>query len=325
MSTVRDFITLALKEAGVIGIGQTPLSEDINDGFTLLNRMLYQWQRDRYIVPMLIEVVMPGNSLKSNKIGPGQYYNSLRPDKINAAYIVQLYPSTDERNLVSIPLTPIFSYEEYSLLAVKNLPSLPNYFFYDNAYPYGNVYIWPIPDYKYEIHLIVKGPIGFETGISTGEITNSFAGGASDGQTLNVDLIGGTGTNATADITVSGGVITAVGIANQGSGYNINDMLTIDLTDIGGTGTGFLYKITNVVSSLDTEFTMPPEYEEAIHYNLAIRICSMYKIPASQETVALARASLQGIRKANTQIFTLIMPAGLALRKSFNIYNADGY
>ena len=38
--TARDFVTLALKEAGVLGVGQTPLPEDINDCFVLLNRML---------------------------------------------------------------------------------------------------------------------------------------------------------------------------------------------------------------------------------------------------------------------------------------------
>ena len=90
MTTARDFITLALKEAGVIGVGQTPLAEDINDGFTLLNRMLSQWQKKRWLVPNLYEVINIGNSEKSNLIGPGKYYNTARPDKIQAAYFVQV-------------------------------------------------------------------------------------------------------------------------------------------------------------------------------------------------------------------------------------------
>ena len=90
MTTARDFVTLALKEAGVVGVGQTPLPQDINDCFTLLQRMLAQWQKRRWIVPNLIDVYNVGNSARSNLIGPGQYYNSARPDKIQAAYFKQI-------------------------------------------------------------------------------------------------------------------------------------------------------------------------------------------------------------------------------------------
>src|SRR5882757_9335688 len=154
-STARDFIVMALKEAGVLGIGQTPNSEDINDCFTLLNRMLFQWQKLRWLVPNLIDVSAVGNSQKSNLIGAGQYYNSARPDKIQAAYFKQL--TGDVPNQVSYPLRSIYSYEDYSLVALKELNTWPSYFFYDAAFPYGNVFIWPIPTSAYEIHLILKG------------------------------------------------------------------------------------------------------------------------------------------------------------------------
>jgi hypothetical protein len=55
MTTARDFITLCLREAGVTGVGQTPLPEDITDGFTILSRMLSQWQKRRWLVPNLID------------------------------------------------------------------------------------------------------------------------------------------------------------------------------------------------------------------------------------------------------------------------------
>ncbi|UIY28698.1 hypothetical protein LZK73_18380 [Neorhizobium galegae] len=43
MTTARALITLAMKDAGVLGVGQTPLSEDMNDGLTNLNAMVAQW------------------------------------------------------------------------------------------------------------------------------------------------------------------------------------------------------------------------------------------------------------------------------------------
>src|SRR5512135_328839 len=112
MTTCRDICTMALKEAGVLGVGQTALAEDINDTFTLLSRMMGQWQNRRWFVPGLTDVSAIGNSLRSNKIGPGQYYNAIRPDKIQAAYFIQL--NTGSSLTVSYPLKQIFSYENYS-------------------------------------------------------------------------------------------------------------------------------------------------------------------------------------------------------------------
>jgi hypothetical protein len=101
--------------------------------------------------------------------------------------------------------------------------------------------------------------------------------------------------------------------------------LTCANTNIGGTGAGFTYLVTDVEANLDAEINMPPENEEPLHYNLALRICSAYQIEAQETTVKLARAGLNTLRQANIQIPTLKMPDGLRRGVSFNIYNADGY
>ncbi len=327
MSTARDFITLALKEAGVLGVGQTPLSEDIQDGFTLLHRMLAQWQKRRWLIPNLIEVVANGNSLKSNLIGPGQYYNSARPDKIQAAYFKQLVGGGGS-NEVSYPLTPIYSYEDYSLISLKELNTWPQYFFYDAAFPNGNVFIWPIPDSTYEVHLIVKGPIGFTIELEAGEIS-AVGVGYVNGNYLDIPFINltGFGSGGTADVTVAGGVVTAIVIHDPGDGYKINDNLTLDTTLMGATGAGFIYKVTEVTDDLDAEFNMPPEYEEAIHYNLCVRLTSMYQYPANPVQGKLALIALNTIKNANAQIPTLRMPSALRRNNgsNFYIFNADQY
>lgn len=324
MATARDFITLALKEAGVTGIGQTPNAEDINDCFTLLHRMLAQWQKKRWIVPNLIDVYAAGNSQKSNLIGPGQYYNSARPDKIQAAYFKQL---NSGNNNVSYPLIPIWSYEDYSRIALKDLNSWPTYYFYDAAFPYGNVFIWPIPTSAYEIHLIAKGPIGFTIELKTGQIVSGGSGYV-NGVYPDVPLINtsGFGSDGTVDITVAGGIVTQVAIKEVGDGYKISDLLSASNTNLGGTGTGFSWKVTDVTDSLDAEFNMPPEYEEAIHYNLCVRIVSMYQLPANPVAGKLAVLALNTIRNSNSQISQLQMPAALRNNTGgggFYIFNAD--
>ncbi len=316
---------MALKETGVLGVGQTPLDEDINDGFTLLHRMLAQWQKRRWIIPNLIDVSAKGNGLKSNLIGPGQYYNTARPDEIQAAYFKQLNGG-GANNLVSFPLDPIWSYEDYALVALKDLASWPQYFFYDAAFPNGNVFIWPIPDATYEIHLIVKGPIGFTIELKAGNIEAPGAG-YTNGVYLDIPFINltGFGSGGTADVTVAGGIVTAIVIHDPGDGYEINDSLTLNTALMGGTGAGFLYDVTEVTDSLDAEFNMPPEYEEAIHYNLCVRLTSMYQYPANPVQGQLAKIALNTIKNANAQIPTLKMPPSLRRNANggFYIFNAD--
>ena len=50
ISTVGDLITLALKDSGVLGAGQTALAEDMNDALSRLNMMLGQWNRRRWLI-----------------------------------------------------------------------------------------------------------------------------------------------------------------------------------------------------------------------------------------------------------------------------------
>lgn len=253
MTTALDLINLAQKAVGTLGVGQSLLAEDINDAFASLKQMLSIWQRKRWLVYALEDVCNYGNDIVSNPIGPGQYYDTDRPDKIQAAYVRlngignQFDGGFDDGFLhaplsssVDYPLIEIPSYEDYSRIALKGLNSFPTRFFYDAAYPYGNVYIWPIPSSSYEIHLIKK-----------------------------------------------------VGLQN----------LTIPASVL----------------------SFPPEYEEAIWSNLAIRLCAFYQISATRELVAIAKTSLNTIRIANAQIPELVMPNSLNFGSSYNIYSDAGY
>ena len=238
-ATARDMIALAAKEAGILGVGQTLLAEDVNDCFTLLQRMTNQWQRRRWMVPSLTDVAKIGNSAISNTVGPGGYWNIVpRPRQIKAGYFI--LNNSSGNTTVSLPLSQVFSYEDYARITVKNLNTFPENFFYDNAFPLSNLFIWPIPDASYTIHVIVESDLGWP-------------------------------------------------------------------------------------NTLDSVFTMPEEYSEAVHYNLAMRICSAYQIDPQASTSGLAKVALNTIKVANTQIPELGMPPGLRRGKAFSLFNPDGY
>lgn len=62
----------------------------------------------------------------------------------------------------------------------------------------------------------------------------------------NVPLTGGSGANAEATITVSGGSVTAVTITLVGAAYEVGDVLSADSADLGGAGAGFSVPVASL-------------------------------------------------------------------------------
>jgi hypothetical protein len=66
----------------------------------------------------------------------------------------------------------------------------------------------------------------------------------------NVPLTGGSGSGATANITVTGGAVTSVSIVNQGLGYAVGDNLSASNLNLGGSGAGFSIPVTATTAIL---------------------------------------------------------------------------
>ncbi len=75
------------------------------------------------------------------------------------------------------------------------------------------------------------------------------------------------------------------------------------------------------VTSMGQIINFPPAYLPMIKWNLAVRLCASYKIPASPELVALAETSLNLIRNSNAQIPRLMMPADLCRSGRYDIFS----
>lgn len=149
-----DILTLAFKDAGILGVGQTMLAEDYNDGLLRMNMMIAQWRVKRWLVWHLVDKSVVSTGAQSYSVGPGGDIDvPLRPDKLEAAYFRQLNLSQS----VDYPLQIMFSREDYSRITLKSLVSFSKAIFYDNAYPLGRIYPWPVPQASlYEVHIILK-------------------------------------------------------------------------------------------------------------------------------------------------------------------------
>lgn len=152
MTTAVDLITLALKDIGALGIGQSISADDTADALATLNMMLGQWASERLSVYHLVDTAHQANGSVSYTIGLGGDFNVARPIKINAAYA--RLQSSGAGSAVDYRISMIDAREDYARISLKTLNSFPEYAFYDSAFPLGNLFLYPVPNSSYELHIV---------------------------------------------------------------------------------------------------------------------------------------------------------------------------
>jgi hypothetical protein len=122
----------------------------------------------------------------------------------------------------------------------------------------------PTPDDNYTVEMhyyyypptIVQGQIaGLGTLIAGSLYTN--------GVYQNVALTGGSGANATADIVISGGVVTSCTLKFGGNFYVVGDILSC--SSLGSTGSGFSVTVASVSNSKGTSW-LGDNYDPVLFY-----------------------------------------------------------
>jgi hypothetical protein len=112
----------------------------------------------------------------------------------------------------------------------------------------------PTPDSSYNVELhYFYYPISIVQGaVSSGTITPGS--GYINNLYSNVPITGGSGSGATANITVAGNVVTNVRFNNLGNFYVVGDVVSAATANLGGTGSGFQFTITAVDNTLGTSW-----------------------------------------------------------------------
>ena len=97
-----------------------------------------------------------------------------------------------------------------------------------------------------------ESPMIFESTFTRGNfvddvIISNGGTGFTNGQYFDLDVIGGTGTDAKMNVVISGGAITEITVTDGGSGYDADFTMTVPPTAIGGgSGLVLLVKISTV-------------------------------------------------------------------------------
>lgn len=141
--TRDDIIKAALRSLGVIGVGETPITEDYTNCSQALNIMIKSWSKKGLPLWVTQDISIPMVS--------GVYEYSLGPTAAGSGAIVMSKPIRvieayirDADNL-DVPLTQI-SRSEYIRLGNKTTAGAPNLFYYDPQEANGKFIVYNVPD-----------------------------------------------------------------------------------------------------------------------------------------------------------------------------------
>jgi hypothetical protein len=160
-TTPNDIINLAMKMSGVLGVGQSPSAEDTNDAFNLMTMMMAQWQTRRYMVFQIQSHELQATGAISYTVGPGGDFDIPRPQLIESGFF-RMQASSDYP--VDYPFAILRAREDYDRVSLKTLNAFPQYLYYDAGTPLGTLYVWPVANNQYSLHITTRTPIqSFET------------------------------------------------------------------------------------------------------------------------------------------------------------------
>jgi hypothetical protein len=124
----------------------------------------------------------------------------------------------------------------------------------------------PTPDQNYTVEMhyyyypptIVQGQI-----ISLGALTSGSL--YTNGVYQNVPLTGGSGSGATADIVVIGGIVTSCTLKFGGNFYVAGDTLSVAASSVGGSGSGFSIPVAAISNATGTSW-LGDNYDPVLFY-----------------------------------------------------------
>lgn len=138
--TARTIIKKAMKELGVIGVGQAVNAEMEDDAFLALNNMLEKWSNERLMVQ---EIVEEAETLTSGQasytVGSGGNFDTNRPVAIEKDAFIRDSGGNDHP-------VQVLTMDVYRAETVKTTSGRPDYLAYTPEFPLGKMYLYPTPD-----------------------------------------------------------------------------------------------------------------------------------------------------------------------------------
>lgn len=150
--TVTELVSLALKDIGVLGQGQTAGGPQANDALTSLNLLIEGWSLDRLLTHTIRRVTWTiASGTADYTVGSGGTINIPRPSTMNYQGCDVTFIDTSSNPDIEIPLWPMTD-DGYQSIPQKSLAATyPTSWYYNPTYtsaaaPYGTLTLWPVPN-----------------------------------------------------------------------------------------------------------------------------------------------------------------------------------
>jgi hypothetical protein len=147
MPTAQQIITSALLQLGVVRVGQTPASTELDNGLLALNRLLDSWSTERLLIPVVgANFYSLSGSQASYEVGPtATDFPGTRPIRIDSANFVQQQMSAVTVSFSS-PLQLISESDYFAIVDKTATSDIVEKLYYAPSLPNGTFYLWPIPN-----------------------------------------------------------------------------------------------------------------------------------------------------------------------------------
>lgn len=154
--TARDLISRSFRLMGVLATGEVPSANEANDALIALNLMIDGFSNESLLIfTKLREVFNLVAGQQTYQMGLGAQFNTLRPQKIETALIV-VQGNNPETEL---PMK-IINKDEFAAIFVKSIQStIPLWLYNDDAFPYTNLNLWPVPSINTQLVLYSWKPL----------------------------------------------------------------------------------------------------------------------------------------------------------------------
>lgn len=140
--TASDLINGSFRLLGILAEGETPSDAQSSDALSALNDMIDSWSNENLMIINSVREVFPLTAGKQTyTIGTSGDFNTTRPMEIQDC-MVQLTGTTPN---VELPVQ-ILNQDEYDAIIIKGTTSsIARKIYYDNAFPLGTIWVWPVP------------------------------------------------------------------------------------------------------------------------------------------------------------------------------------
>jgi hypothetical protein len=141
MAEVRDIVTAALRELGVLAAGEVATADEANSGLEELNRLVDQWAGERLLIYRVTRTTWTISATQNYTVGAGGTVNVVRPVYLDHVNLIDTSTDPDQET----SLTPLTD-DGWAAITQKAATSTqPSNWYYNPTFPLGTLSLWPVP------------------------------------------------------------------------------------------------------------------------------------------------------------------------------------